>query len=321
VCEPELTAAFEPRPLGSEPEWFPPRSPLALERPAENWVLTHLWLPWNYNRSSWYPVEEGDSVYFRLRFLAGVDFDRAEEAMALVFVEGRPVEALVGGERVQQIEAPLVDGVGETPVIVLPPETLGPGLNQVNVITIYRLNGRNGPTSFRPGGVFTVANGSTEPQPYSPDTPGLEEAVHREDEPARVYRVSSENPELGEQSFPYANRNHGIVEDSLSLVLRMRSTSPWATSCPGAEERMAVVAVLDGEPTSMGDLDDIFVTLGAEEERVHRFERPLWSDGEEHLWGLFAFTGFGRPARQHHGGPAPWQNPQEMLTSIQWAAD
>jgi len=275
-----------------------------------------MWLPQNYNRASVYPIVQGDSAHVRFRFMVGLEYDPIA-IRAFIFVEGRPVEVVVDGNRVSRVELDAPTGLAEV-TLQIPPDQLQPGLNQVNPIMFYELRheGRSF-LKFAYGAVFTLANGSTTPQSYE-DTTGLEVGEFQAGAPTRLYRTLDAYPEVGERSFGRHNRFLGALDNPTHLRLRVQPSTPFAV-CPGATERQVIVAFRDGELVPMGDRDRIEVNVEEGEQLVHRFELPIWpEDGVNHHYGLALLTGFGRPARASDGGIAPWAVTLPPLSDLQW---
>ena len=101
ICMPPIDTEVAPQPMGTPPVWVDRGVPF--ERPAGTEFRTHLWLPQHYNRASVYPIVEGDSAHVRFRFMVGLEYDPIS-IRTFIFVEGRPVEVVVDGERVSRVD-------------------------------------------------------------------------------------------------------------------------------------------------------------------------------------------------------------------------
>ena len=313
TCMPPIDVDVSPMPMGSPPVWVDRGVPF--ERPTGTEFRTHLWLPQNYNRASVYPIVEGDSAHLRFRFMVGLDYDPVA-IRTFIFVEGRPVEVLVGGNRVSRVDLDAPTGLAEV-ILQVPADQLRPGLNQVNPVTFYEVRHEASTAlKFVYGTVLTIANGSPSPQMYEDDV--LDVGEFQVGIPTRPYRALEAHPEAGELSFTRHNRLLGELDNPTNVRLRIQPSTPFAI-CPGAVERQIIVAFRDGELVPMGDRDRIVVSVGEGEQFVHRFDLPIWpEDGANHHYGMVLFTGFGRPARASDGGVAPWAVTLPPLSEVQW---
>lgn len=314
ICMPPIDTEVAPQPMGTPPVWVDRGVPF--ERPAGTEFRTHLWLPQHYNRASVYPIVEGDSAHVRFRFMVGLEYDPIS-IRTFIFVEGRPVEVVVDGERVSRVDLDAPTGLAEV-TLQIPSDELQPGLNQANPITFYELRheGRS-LLKFAYGAVFSIANGSSTPQVYE-ETAGLEVGEFQPGVPTRPYRILNAHPEAGELSFTRHNRLLGELDNPTNIRLRIQPSTPSAV-CPGAVERQIIVAFRDGEWVPMGDLDRIAISVSEGEQFVHRFDLAIWpEDGVNHHYGMALLTGFGRPARASDGGLSPWAITLPPLCEVQW---
>ena len=315
---PPIDTDVAPEPMGSDPIWVDRGIPFV--RPAGRQFQTHMWLPQNYNRSSVYPVVEGDAVHVRFRFMVGLDYEPVE-FRTYVLVEGRVAEVVVGGNRVSRVDLDASTGLGEV-TLQIPPDQLQPGLNQVNPVTFYEIRheGRS-LLKITYGSVFSIANGSATPQNYVDDV-DLEVGEFQPGEPTRTYRVYAADPEAGELYFGFHNRFRGPLDNPTNLRVRVQPSTPFAV-CPGAVERQIIVAFRDGELVPMGDRERLMVSVGQGQQFVHRFDLEIWPEDElNHHYALVLLSGFGRPARADDGGVAPWaSNVVPPLTEIQWLVE
>lgn len=296
-------ATFAPEPLGTRPEWW---GSAPIGDPFGSVLL-----PRDYARAAVYPLAIGDPAYARLSFAVGT----AEGTVAVtvfVLVEGRAVEVLADGVLMRGIELGLGGGDAEVEITILP-SALSPGLNQVDLLYFAH---RSGNWRLFHGMPFTIANGSLDPQVYE-DTPDLELAPYEPYEPTRAYRAVPAGP-IEEAGFGLWSSALGALPDPTLVTLRVQAGSLWA-SCPRPEgedarlDRVMLVAFRDLEPAPLGDLDRLVATLPMGEQRVYRYELPLFPAGERHNYTVAALSGFGRPARMANGDVAPWAGAMPVI--------
>jgi len=107
----EFEDVFEPP--DEVPVWHEPDD-LAFERPDDDVVLFHFWLPWDYNVRQFYPVISGGRAFFRFRYMVGAAFQEPVSARAVIFVDGVAAEMDVSdGSTVRVLRSSVVDGLGE----------------------------------------------------------------------------------------------------------------------------------------------------------------------------------------------------------------
>ena len=314
TCMPPIDTDIAPEPMGTPPVWVDRGVPF--QRPPGRQFNVQTWLPQTYNRGSVYPIVQGDSAHVRFRFMVGLEYDSIA-SRTFILVEGRPVEVVVDGNRVSRVELDAPMGLSEV-TLQIPSDQLQPGLNQVNPVTFFEL--RHEGRSFikvGAGTVFSIANGSSTPQVYE-ESVGLEAGEFESRGTTRVYRTLASHLDYGEIPFPVHNRFLGALDDPTDVRIRIQASTQFA-QCPDAVERQLIVAFRDGEPVAMGDRDRIMVSVEPEQQLVHRFSLPAWSeDGLNHHYTILMLAGFGRPGRTSRGGVAPWAGVLPNICDVQW---
>ena len=299
-CYEPPTQAFAPRSSVEAPVWTEP--PHGVGRPTQG-VQTLTWLPWDYNTRAFYPVQVDAPVVFRMRFMVGRNVDVADVVRVAVFVEGRSIPFNIRGVESTMHSVSLTNSFGET-TIEIAPARLQPGLNQVDVAATYRLDGR---WTTAPTNSFTVANGSLAPQSYDETT--MEVANFARDD----FYSTFTDPMTGRQR-QYGNRPAqeyiATLQGDLEVSLHLRAAAPDA-DCDGGFDRSALVAIRDGEPATLGELDRVVYSLRGGEQRAFRYSLPLWDDEDAHTYMVLALSGLGRPVRRDDGGQSastsgPW---------------
>ncbi len=300
VCYEEPTAAFAPHPADEEPVFDEPA--WTYRRPLGSGIATHVVLPFGYDEQPFYPIEQGDEAVFRVRFLLGQTAPTATDVRVACFVEGRAVAIGVGDPLASSSTVVLHEGVGVAD-ITLTPDQLQPGLNQVDVVALYRRE--SGYLELGRTDAFTIANGSLTPQHYE-DTP-----LAPSDAPRNTPDAMLSDPVTGERVTNVWSRR-GDVDVTLNLI-------PGAGDAYcGGFDRFALVALRDGIPTPIDGHDRIVTTLREGEQRQLRYRLPLWDDEARHWYIVLALSGLGRVTRNQVGNPSFAARNGPVLLAVGW---
>lgn len=303
--------ASVPAPHEGAPEWVPSPT-VVVARPPGTQVATHVWLPWDYNRQSVYPIDVGQSAFVRVRPMAGVGFATADLARITVFVEGRLATVRYRGTESRQVPVELVNGLGDV-TIELPSEVLPEGLDTVQVVVGFHVDGAWAVTTTQT--LFTVLSGSETAREYVDTVLEDTSSDYREGfRSGLTWRTPS-----GTESALLWQRER-IPVDPVPVTLRLQAATS-VQRCPEATDRFALVALLDGEPVSMGANERIVADMHGGEQRTLRFDLDLPQDEGPHRYELFYLPSLGRAARTGSGGGAVWAREPASVAVIQWGTE
>ncbi len=312
-CTIEVEAGeWSPFSIGETPDWshagpVPPR-------PDGSAFTSRIILPNQVGLEAVYAVEDGGDAPFRIRFAVGSeDTTTAITVAVLINAEMRSFD-------LQSLSAttgdvPLVDGQAEVDISI-PPDSLDPGLNRVDVLNYIH---RNGGYRLYIGPTFTIANGTLAAPVL--DLMEMEQGTTMSGHATSAYRTFVTHPEWGERYFPRWTGGEDVLEVPTPMVLRIQASTPRSRCEPASEnaDEVVVLAFRDMEPWTLGPHHRIATRVPQGEQHVARFDldTAFPDDDEFHHLVIIALTGMTRPTRVDGAGYAPWASTQ-VVSEIFW---